>query len=69
MPYLIYNIHVSRPLVDRRNSYNRGRLVLEAEQLAEGGGNVNGIVLVASRASRRRLDATRGGIREEIDGC
>jgi len=23
MPYLIYNIHVSRLLVDRKNSYNR----------------------------------------------
>ncbi len=37
MPYLIYNIHVSRLLVDRRNSYNRGE-ASDGSGTAHGGG-------------------------------
>lgn len=55
MPYLIYNIHVSRLLVDRRNSYNRWEASDGGGTAHGGGGKIDRTASVASRASRRRF--------------
>lgn len=52
MPYLIYNIHVSRLLVDRRNSYNRGE-ASDGSGTAHGGGTYR---TAASDASLTRFE-------------
>lgn len=54
MPYLIYNIHVCRLLVDWRNSYNRGE-ASDGSGTAHGGGR-NPHRTAASDASLTRFE-------------
>lgn len=55
MPYLICNIHVSRPFVDGRNSYNRGEAGI-------GGGTARGGVKGTSTEQRWFRHAPEEGV-------